>query len=142
MTRFNDIVIREGYQTVEVGAGLAWTDVYKYLIPKGFNVVGAGADGVGVAGLALGGGECHSPPSGSYRKNLSVYACGRIFLENKPIWAHGGHRHGIPPCITKWNANGSDRDGQRSLVCTQGMFDMAMEGGAMDLLFTRIAGRI
>ena len=64
MTRFNDIVIREGYQTVEVGAGLSWTDVYRYLIPKGFNVVGGRTDGVGVAGLTLGGGESHSPPSG------------------------------------------------------------------------------
>jgi hypothetical protein len=65
MTRFNDIIICEGYQTVEVGAGLSWTDVYRYLIPKGFNVVGGRSDGVGVAGLTLGGGECHSPPSES-----------------------------------------------------------------------------
>lgn len=56
MTRFNDIVIREDYRTVEVGAGLTWTDVYKYLVPKGLNVVGGRLDGVGVAGLTLGGG--------------------------------------------------------------------------------------
>jgi hypothetical protein len=73
---------------------------------------------------------------------LRVYACGRIFLENKPIWAHGGLRHRIPPCITKRNANGSDRDGQRPLVCTQGMFDMAIEERTIDLLFTRTVGRI
>jgi hypothetical protein len=57
MTRFNGIVIREDSQTVEVGAGLTWTDVYKYLVPKGLNVVGGRLDGVGVAGLTLGGGE-------------------------------------------------------------------------------------
>jgi FAD/FMN-containing dehydrogenase len=63
MTRFNDIVIREGGRTVEVGAGLTWTDVYKYLVPKGLNVVGGRLDGVGVAGLTLGGGECYSSSS-------------------------------------------------------------------------------
>ena len=68
MTRFNDIVIREDHRTVEVGAGLTWTDVYKYLVPKGLNVVGGRLNGVGVAGLTLGGGEyyysstsAHSP---------------------------------------------------------------------------------
>jgi hypothetical protein len=65
MTRFNDIVIREDYQTVEVGAGLTWTDVYKYLVPKGLNVVGGRLNGVGVAGLTLGGGECYSLPNGT-----------------------------------------------------------------------------
>ena len=60
MTRFNDIVIREGSRTVDIGAGLTWTDVYKYLVPKGLNVVGGRLDGVGVAGLTLGGGECRS----------------------------------------------------------------------------------
>jgi FAD/FMN-containing dehydrogenase len=61
MTRFNDIVISEDSQTVEIGAGLTWTDVYAYLVPKGLNVVGSRLNGVGVAGLTLGGGECHFP---------------------------------------------------------------------------------
>jgi FAD/FMN-containing dehydrogenase len=59
MTRFNDIVIREDSQTVEVGAGLTWTDIYSYLVAKGFNVVGGRLNGVGVAGLTLGGGKCY-----------------------------------------------------------------------------------
>jgi hypothetical protein len=63
MTRFNGIVIREDRRTVEVGPGLTWTDVYKYLVPKGLNVVGGRLDGVGVAGLTLGGGECYSSSS-------------------------------------------------------------------------------
>ena len=66
MTRFNDIVIREDCQTVEIGAGLTWTDVYKYLVPKGLNVVGGRLDGVGVAGLTLGGGECYSSFSSTH----------------------------------------------------------------------------
>ena len=57
MTRFNEIVIREDNRTVEIGAGLTWTDVYTYLVPKGFNVVGGRLNGVGVAGLTLGGGK-------------------------------------------------------------------------------------
>ena len=60
MTRFNEIVIREDNKTVEIGAGITWTDVYAYLVPKGFNVVGGRLNGVGVAGLTLGGGEYYS----------------------------------------------------------------------------------
>jgi hypothetical protein len=40
MTPFNDIIIREGYRTVEVEARPMWTDVYRYLVPKGLNVFG------------------------------------------------------------------------------------------------------
>jgi len=58
MTRFRDIVIHEDSMAVEIGAGLTWTDVYEYLVPKGLNVVGGRLNGVGVAGLTLGGGEC------------------------------------------------------------------------------------
>jgi hypothetical protein len=43
---FSDIVIREDCWTVKVGAGLTWADVYKYLVPKGLNVVGGRLDGV------------------------------------------------------------------------------------------------
>jgi len=68
MTRFNDIVIRKDNQTVEIGAGLTWTDVYKYLSPKGLNVVGGRVNGVGVAGLALGGGEDYFPSWLIHRK--------------------------------------------------------------------------
>ena len=57
MTRFNDITISEDSRTVEIGAGLTWTDVYAYLIPKGLSVAGGRINGVGAAGLTLGGGE-------------------------------------------------------------------------------------
>ena len=60
MTRFNHIAISKDSRTVEVGAGLTWADVYAYLVPRGLNVVGGRINGVGVAGLTLGGGKCHS----------------------------------------------------------------------------------
>ena len=44
--------------TVEVGAGLAWGQVYTALESTGVNVVGGRAAIVGVAGLTLGGGDC------------------------------------------------------------------------------------
>jgi hypothetical protein len=53
----DSIVIHEGSKTVEIGAGLTWTDVYAYLVPKGINVVGARLGAVGVAGFTLGGGD-------------------------------------------------------------------------------------
>ena len=63
MTQFNDVVIREDCRTVEVVAGLTWNDFHKYLIPEGLDVVGGRLDGVGVAGLTLGGDECFSSSS-------------------------------------------------------------------------------
>ncbi len=60
MTRFREIAIHEDSGTVEIGAGLTWTDVFEYLIPKGLNVAGGRWNGVGVGGLTLGGGECYS----------------------------------------------------------------------------------
>jgi FAD/FMN-containing dehydrogenase len=60
MTRFNEIVIHEDEGTVDIGAGLTWTSVYSYLVPKGLNVVGGRLNGVGVGGFILGGGRRHS----------------------------------------------------------------------------------
>jgi hypothetical protein len=69
MTRFNEIVIRKDNQSVEIGAELTWTNVYTYLVPKGFNVVGGRLNGIGVAGLTVGGGEYNSPSWLIHRKN-------------------------------------------------------------------------
>lgn len=57
MARFRDIVLNEEAGTVEIGAGLNWTDVYSYLVPKGVTVAGGRIDGVGVGGFILGGGR-------------------------------------------------------------------------------------
>ena len=60
MARFGEIFIHEDSGTVNIGAGLTWTDVYEYLTPKGLNVAGGRLNGVGVAGLTHGGGEFYS----------------------------------------------------------------------------------
>ena len=60
MTRFREIIIHEDSRTVDIGAGLTWTDVYEYLTPRHLNVAGGRVNGIGVAGLTLGGGEFYS----------------------------------------------------------------------------------
>ena len=57
MSRFNKIKVNSTCGTVEVGAGLTWDQVYEVLEPTGVNVIGGRIPGVGVSGLALGGGE-------------------------------------------------------------------------------------
>ncbi|KAF9475602.1 FAD-binding domain-containing protein [Pholiota conissans] len=56
MYRFSEINYDATSQTVEVGAGLIWDDVYAALEPFNVNVVGGRVTGVGVAGFTLGGG--------------------------------------------------------------------------------------
>ena len=56
MYRFSQIEYNPSGQTVNVGAGLIWDDVYAALDPLGVNVIGARATGIGVAGFTLGGG--------------------------------------------------------------------------------------
>ncbi|KAF5327622.1 hypothetical protein D9619_004635 [Psilocybe cf. subviscida] len=56
MYRFSNIVYKQESQTVEIGAGLLWDDVYAALEPHSVNVVGGRVTGVGVAGFTLGGG--------------------------------------------------------------------------------------
>ena len=57
MSRFNDTKVNVENETVEIGPGLTWDQVYETLSPTGVNVVGGRVPGVGVAGLILGGGE-------------------------------------------------------------------------------------
>ena len=56
MFRFSEVNYDAEAQTVDVGAGLVWDDVYAALEPFGVNVVGGRVTGVGVAGFSLGGG--------------------------------------------------------------------------------------
>lgn len=58
MSRFREINYNSTGQTVELGAGLLWDDVYVALEPYGVIPPGARAPGVGVAGFTLGGGKC------------------------------------------------------------------------------------
>ncbi|KAJ7452892.1 FAD dependent oxidoreductase [Mycena latifolia] len=56
MSRFSGVTYHEATQTVDIGTGLVWDDVYAALAPFGVNVVGGRVTGVGVAGFTLGGG--------------------------------------------------------------------------------------
>ncbi|KAF8551729.1 FAD-binding domain-containing protein [Imleria badia] len=48
MSRFSEIVYHSEAQTVEIGAGLVWDDVYAALEPHGVNVVGGRISGYGL----------------------------------------------------------------------------------------------
>ena len=56
MTRFNEVNYDARSETVQVGAGLVWDDVYSALEPHNVSVVGGRVSGIGVAGFTLGGG--------------------------------------------------------------------------------------
>ncbi|KZT04998.1 FAD-binding domain-containing protein [Laetiporus sulphureus 93-53] len=56
MSRFDGVTYNSDSQTVDIGAGLIWDDVYQALEPYGVNVVGGRVTGVGVGGFILGGG--------------------------------------------------------------------------------------
>lgn len=56
MRRFRNVIYHANNQTVDVGAGLTWNEVYSALEPYNVSVVGGRVSGVGVAGFTLGGG--------------------------------------------------------------------------------------
>ncbi|KAG6864858.1 hypothetical protein C0991_006759 [Blastosporella zonata] len=56
MTKFSEVTYNATSQTVVIGSGLIWDDVYAALAPYNVNVVGGRVTGVGVAGFTLGGG--------------------------------------------------------------------------------------
>ncbi|KAG2120114.1 hypothetical protein BD769DRAFT_1609339 [Suillus cothurnatus] len=56
MYSFSDIVYNSATQTVALGMGLIWDDVYVALEPHNMTVVGPQMTGVGIGGIALGGG--------------------------------------------------------------------------------------
>ncbi|KAJ7250738.1 FAD-binding domain-containing protein [Mycena rebaudengoi] len=56
MGRFSEVTYDAASNTVVIGSGLIWDDVFAALAPHGVNVVGGRVTGVGVAGFILGGG--------------------------------------------------------------------------------------
>ncbi|KAG7095625.1 hypothetical protein E1B28_006349 [Marasmius oreades] len=56
MSRFSEVTYDAQSQTVVIGTGITWDDVYAALAPHNVNVVGGRVSGVGVAGFTLGGG--------------------------------------------------------------------------------------
>ena len=70
MRRFSTTVFHPGNQTVDVGAGQTWDDVYRSLEPYSVSVLGGRASGVGVGGFTLGGG--YGWKSNQYMVLLSI----------------------------------------------------------------------
>ena len=68
MTRFREITYNANNQTVNLGAGLLWLDVYEALDAFNVTVVGGRVGNVGIAGLILGGGYGYK----SNRYGLSI----------------------------------------------------------------------
>lgn len=91
MSRFSEVVYDAAAQTVTVGAGLIWDDVYAALEPHGVNVVGGRVSGVGVAGFTLGGGmfEWRVRP----RDRLTII--NRLFVAHEPVWFDHRHRANV-----------------------------------------------
>ncbi|KAF5327189.1 hypothetical protein D9619_004973 [Psilocybe cf. subviscida] len=56
MARFSEVEYHATQQTVDVGAGVVWDEVYSVLEPFGVNALGGRVTGIGVAGFTLGGG--------------------------------------------------------------------------------------
>ncbi|KAN0139139.1 FAD-binding domain containing protein [Lactarius tabidus] len=83
MTRFRDIVLNEKDGTVEFGAGLAWSDLFSHLVPKGLNVVGGRLDIVGVAGFILGGG--YSWKTNQYGLTMDTVTAFELVLPNGTV---------------------------------------------------------
>lgn len=48
MTQFNNITYNADSQTLEVGGGHTWPDIYQFLEPLNINIVGGQIEGVGV----------------------------------------------------------------------------------------------
>ena len=72
MTRFRNVNYHSDNQTVDIGAGLVWDDVYNALEPFNVTVVGGRVASVGIGGLVLGGG--YSWKSSQYGLSLdNVY---------------------------------------------------------------------
>ncbi|KAF5319622.1 hypothetical protein D9619_008812 [Psilocybe cf. subviscida] len=56
MARFSEVTYHAAQQTVDLGAGLIWDDVYSALEPFNVSALGGRVTGIGVAGFTLGGG--------------------------------------------------------------------------------------
>jgi FAD/FMN-containing dehydrogenase len=60
MTKFNTTIYNAKQGTAWVGSGQVWEDVYGVLEPYNVSVLGGRIPGIGVGGLALGGGMLYS----------------------------------------------------------------------------------
>jgi len=80
MSRLNDIVYHHDDETVDIGAGCVFREVYNYL-PRTRNIVGAyAASRVGVSGWLLGGG--YSPKTNQYGLGIDHIVAVQIVVPN------------------------------------------------------------
>ncbi|KAG9316804.1 hypothetical protein JVU11DRAFT_2869 [Chiua virens] len=83
MTKFSEVSYDCAGQTVTVGAGLVWDNVYAALEPYGVNVVGGRVSGVGVAGFTLGGG--YSWLTNQYGLTIDTVQAFEVVLPNSTV---------------------------------------------------------
>ena len=57
MIHFSEVIYVSSTETVEIGSGLVFDEVYDALAPYNRSVAGGRLAGIGVGGLLLGGGE-------------------------------------------------------------------------------------
>jgi len=83
MTRFNETTVDSASQTVTMGAGFTWDQVFATLELAGVTFKGARVTGVGVAGSILGGG--YSFLSSQYGLSVDNVAGFEFVLPNETI---------------------------------------------------------
>lgn len=93
MSRFSKVKYNGSTETVDVGAGCVWDEVYRAMAKVGRNVVGgASAQGVGVAGYLLGGG--FSLKTNQYGLGIDNIIAIQIVLPNGEILDVNEQYHG------------------------------------------------
>ncbi|CAN9083958.1 unnamed protein product [Alternaria alternata] len=112
LSLFNQVAPAEDRQSVVIGAGCKWIDVYSTLEKEGLAVAGGRNSAVGVAGLTLGGGlSFFSPQYGFVCNNVLTFevvlADGSIVnaseKDNPKLWRAlkgGGNNFGIVTSFT------------------------------------------
>ncbi|KAL5500909.1 hypothetical protein ACEPAH_9296 [Sanghuangporus vaninii] len=80
MTKFDGLEYDPESGTVTIGSGLTWDQVYRRLEPLGIMVTGGRFDGVGVAGLSLGGG--YSWKTNQYGLTIDTIVSHNVVLPN------------------------------------------------------------
>jgi len=83
MSQFNEVRHNEKEETVDIGAGLRWEDVYGLLNPKGYTVVGGRVNGVGVAGFILGGGTIRCLSRDDACRLTTLFQLGLSWITNE-----------------------------------------------------------
>ena len=83
MTRFRDIAINLDSDTVEIGVGLTWTEVYAYLVPMGITLLEAACMTLALREFCL---EevCTLSPL-SHMNGLRTIIV-KALLEDEPVW--------------------------------------------------------